>query len=140
MTPRIVLDTNVLVSAFLKAASHPGAILQSILRFSLTILLDERILFEYRDVMRRPEFDFNLGAVDEALAYFDRFGELIVAQPLALTIPDPTDKPFLEVALSGKADALITGNKKDFGRPPKEIKIVTPRDFVTEVLPQFYAL
>lgn len=104
----------------------------------MIILLDERILLEYREVLRRPEFNFNTGLIDETMAYFDRFGELIVAKPLAVAIPDPDDLPFLEVAVSGKADALITGNKKDFARAPKHIQILSPAEFI-KVAPKFYA-
>jgi putative PIN family toxin of toxin-antitoxin system len=138
MIPRIVLDTNVLVSAFLKPSGHPGTVLRHIRSASLILLLDERILLEYREVLRRPEFGFNPGLVDETMAYFDRFGEFVAATPLALAIPDPDDLPFLEVALSGKADALVTGNKKDFGRSPKDLKIVSPQEFLTEILPRLY--
>jgi putative PIN family toxin of toxin-antitoxin system len=127
---RIVLDTNVLVSALLKPLSDSGTILTHIRAERLVLLLDQRILLEYREVLRRPKFNFNAGLVDETIAYLDRFGEFVVAEPLSLLLPDPDDKPFLEVALSGGADALITGNKKDFGRPPKNLKIVSPHEFL----------
>lgn len=116
---RIVLDTNVLVSALLKPLSDSGTILGHIRAERLVLLLDQRILLEYREVLRRPKFNFNAGLVDETIAYLDRFGEFVVAEPLRLLLPDPDDKPFLEVALSGGADALISGSIKDL-RPSAE--------------------
>lgn len=137
MLPRIVLDTNVLVSAFLKPVSNPGAVLRHIRGGGMTLLLDVRILLEYREVLRKPEFSFNVGAIDETMAYFDRFAEFVVATPMEATMPDPKDLPFLEVAVSGKADALITGNKKHFGRAPKDLQILSPSEFI-KISPKFY--
>jgi hypothetical protein len=54
-------------------------------------------------------------------------GERVLAQPVAVTSPDPDDQPFLEVAVAGHADALITGNTRHF--PRCEVPAVSPADF-----------
>jgi putative PIN family toxin of toxin-antitoxin system len=127
---RIVLDTNVLVSAVLKPESKPARILDLVLSGSATLLLDQRILYEYREVLLRPKFGLDAGLVDDFLAFLDRIAEFVPAAPLSRTIPDPDDLPFLEVAVTGQADYLVTGNVKDFGKPPQSLAILTPEEFL----------
>ncbi len=127
---RIVLDTNVLVSGLLNPNGVPAQVLASIRSGKVTVLVDERILYEYRNVLRRKKFDFDEGLTDELIAYLDRFGEYIVADPLKINLPDSDDLPFLEVAVSGDADALVTGNKKDFSKSPKGVRILIPAEFL----------
>ena len=55
---KIVLDTNVLVSGVLKPHSIPGSILHGVLDERVTVLVDDRTPFEYRDVLERPKFSF----------------------------------------------------------------------------------
>ena len=134
MTPRrVVLDTNILVSALLKAGSLPARVLDLVIGGSIILLLDDRILYEYREVLRRPKFGFEEELVDELLATLDRMGEFIPSTPLYLTIRDPGDLPFLEVAVCGKADALITGNIRDYGQTPPGLKILTVAEFLREL-------
>lgn len=129
---KIVLDTNVLVSAFLNPYGLPARILDLVTQRKVTLLLDERILFEYREVLRREEFAFDPFQIDQVLAFFDRVGLFTASIPLDFSIPDADDMPFLEVAFSGRADALVTGNKKDYGRVHSEgPKILSPSEFVT---------
>lgn len=127
---KVVIDTNVFVSSFINPKSDSGRIFDWINSLELMLLLDSRILYEYRDVLRRPKFKFSTSAIDEFIAFLDRFGEYVSADPIGYELPDPDDAPFLEVALSGHAEALITGNKKDFGKTPKNLKIVSPSEFV----------
>lgn len=127
---RVVLDTNVLVSAQITPGGNPAQIIYLTLTVQILPLFDERMLREYRIVLQREEFSFEPFQVDELLSQLVNLGEFVVADPHPVSIPDPTDLPFLEVALSGRADALITGNKKDFGRPPKGLKILSPAEFL----------
>ena len=59
----VVLDTNVVVSAFLHFSSVPGIILQEALAGRVIPLLHEDILAEYNDVLRRPKFKFDRRSV-----------------------------------------------------------------------------
>ena len=54
----------------------------------------------------------------------------MIPLPLGIEIPDPDDLPFLEVAVASQADTLITGNKKDYGSPPKGLRISSPAEFL----------
>jgi putative PIN family toxin of toxin-antitoxin system len=62
---RIVLDTNVIVSALINPNGTPGRILASILNGKVKILYDNRIIFEYIDVLSRKDFGFNEEIIDE---------------------------------------------------------------------------
>lgn len=63
-------------------------------------------------MLRRPEFGFDTDDVDLLLGYRVRVGVAIAADPLPVELPDPDDLPFLEVAASGAADALVSGNRR----------------------------
>lgn len=132
---KIVIDTNVIVSALLTPTGVSAEVVRLATNPPFSFLLDERLLSEYRGVLQRPHFQIDPVMADEMLAMLDRIALYIEAEPLPYAIPDPDDVPFLEVALSGEAECLITGNKKDFGKPnlgkpPKELKILTPAEFL----------
>ncbi|RMG03019.1 MAG: putative toxin-antitoxin system toxin component, PIN family [Nitrospirae bacterium] len=128
---KVVIDTNVIVSAFLNPYGKPAKILRLVIQGSLQIIADERILGEYESVLLRPRF--NLPAED-VLNVMDTLRKISLYAPPYhgnLHLPDEGDEPFLEAALSGGADALITGNKKHF--PPgrcKGIKVVSAEEFL----------
>lgn len=113
---RIVLDTNVLVSGLLNPDGAPGRILDWILAGRLHILYDDRILAEYSDVLERPKFGFSQELAKAVVGYLRLSGESVTALPLSEgLLPDPDDRPFAEVARSGGAEALVTGNQEHFG-------------------------
>ncbi|PWH12848.1 MAG: putative toxin-antitoxin system toxin component, PIN family [Anaerolineae bacterium] len=111
---RIVLDTNVLVSGLLNPFGAPGRVLDLILTGSLCILYDDRILFEYREVLARPRFGFEKQLIQSLMEYLIVMGEGVSASPIVIDAPDPDDLPFAEVAIRGNADALVTGNPQHF--------------------------
>jgi putative PIN family toxin of toxin-antitoxin system len=111
---RLVLDTNVLVSGLLNPHGPPGRLVTAVAAGSILLLYDDRILSEYGEVLRRAEFAFAPSDVDTLLELIEKDGEYVGCPPSNVTLPDPTDLPFLEVAMSGGADALVTGNAKHF--------------------------
>jgi putative PIN family toxin of toxin-antitoxin system len=110
----IVLDTNVLVSGLLTPRGAPGRVVDLVIGGSLQLLVDDRILKEYRDVLSRGRFGFSPGDVSRLLDFVTETATPVLAAPLLRRLPDSTDEPFLEVALSGRADALVTGNARHF--------------------------
>ena len=132
----VVIDTNVIVSGLLRPYSTSADILRLVVHRSIRLLYDARILGEYREVLLRPKFRLNRAYVDTLLDYFKIEGILIAGQPLSSVLPDPDDAPFLEVAISGEADALITGNRRHF---PEEshgnVRICSPSEFLSGFFP-----
>jgi len=126
---RIVLDTNVLVSAFLNPTGAPGLVLTLILAGELKLLVDERILAEYAEVLARPRFALDRADVAEVTRQLEANGERVATSASVVQLPDADDLPFIDVALSGKADALVTGNARHF---PKGLGVVvlSPRDLL----------
>lgn len=130
---RVVLDTNVLVSAMLSGAGAPAELLRLILQGEHTLLVDDRILAEYAEVTARPRFGFDAGERGALLDAIAVIAEPVVARPLpGVPLPDPDDRAFLEVAVTGRADALVTGNLRHYPARAvaKLVRVVAPRDVV----------
>jgi putative PIN family toxin of toxin-antitoxin system len=130
---RIVLDTNVLVSGLLSPFGPPARILDLVLAGDLIPVFDDRILAEYGQVLARERFGFAPDDVVSLLHYIEVEGEHITAYPVSVVLPDPDDLPFLEVALTARVEALITGNVRHY---PAElcqgIVILSPASFLDD--------
>jgi putative PIN family toxin of toxin-antitoxin system len=129
---RIVLDTNVIVSALLNPHGSPGRIIDLVLSGAVIVLFDDRILAEYRDVLARPKL--RIAPVESAflLEFIETEGVLAPAPPLEIGLPDPDDLPFVEVAAAASADALVTGNARHFA-PALEtlnVPLLSPAEFI----------
>ena len=127
----IVLDTNVIVSGILRPYSKAASILRLVATGAITLAYDLRIFSEYRDVLNRPKFTFAKEDIDAFIDQVEKEGVLVSVMPLKFRLPDPEDESFLEVALAGKATAIVTGNKRHF--PKKECegtRILSPAEFL----------
>ena len=127
----IVLDTNVIISGILRPFSKTASILRLIADGAVQLAYDLRLLSEYRDVLSRPKFNVAQENVEAFLAQVEQEGFLVSVRPLEIHLPDPDDEPFLEVAIAGKVEAIVTGNKRHF--PKKEyggVKILSPAEFL----------
>lgn len=130
----IVLDTNVIVSGILRPFSKASLILTLVADGAVQVAYDLRLLSEYRDVLTRPKFNFPEENVEAFLTQVEQEGFLVSVKPLGIHLPDPNDEPFLEVAVAGKVEAIVTGNKRHF--PKKEyqgVRILSPAEFLEAV-------
>lgn len=131
---KIVLDTNVLVSAFIKPQSNAAKILRLVLQGDVHIIVNEYILTEYYEVLARPKFDLKFDKVQTILELIRSKSIKAPALAKSFHLPDCSDEPFLEAALAGHAHVLITGNKKHFPKKScKGQKVVTPQEFLSEL-------
>ncbi len=126
---RVVVDTNVLVSGLLNAEGPPGLVVNRVLSRAVTALYDSRMLAEYREVLARPRLRIPAPDADGLCLFIEKYGERVEARPVSLPVPDPDDLPFIEVALSGAADALVTGNTRHFSGA-FEFKILSPSELI----------
>jgi uncharacterized protein len=128
---RVVLDTNVLVSAALKQKSMPGmaALLVERRGDLLKSLATEQQLFK---VVARPYFDALIDPDTRAwLKKLMAAAELITIIERIVACRDPTDDKFLELAVNGHADLIVSGDGDLLALNPfREIPIVTPAVFV----------
>lgn len=131
----IVLDTNVLVSGLLNPNGAPGRILDLILGNRIVLLYDDRILGEYEEVLGRPQLGIERDRVKVILSFIRLAGEHITGFPLpADLLPDGDDLMFVEIAVSGKAEALVTGNLKHFiGLDGYEITVLSPIQLIQKI-------
>jgi uncharacterized protein len=123
----IVLDTNVLVSGLINPDGNPAKILNMVLNGEIILLYDIMILDEYRQVLRRDKFGFPEDIVEPFLDFIAGEGISVTPNPTSIKFKDEDDKKFYEVAISGNADYLITGNKIHF---PREKTIISPTEFL----------
>ena len=123
---KVVLDTNVLVSALWTPAGNASAIVSLMLTDKIIPCFDWRIVDEYRAVLSRPRLAFPADYVDRLLAEITGRGLSITVSPSTMALPDEEDRKFYDVATFCEA-YLITGNAKHY---PKEPMITSPASFL----------
>jgi putative PIN family toxin of toxin-antitoxin system len=128
---RIVVDTNVVVSGLLSDNGAPAQVVDLVLTGDIDLVVDDRIITEYTDLLARPELALDPTEVTAFLG-ITAYAEHVVGVPIPVTLPDPDDVPFLEVAVAAAADAIVTGNLKHFRTPEGTLAIplLTPRQLL----------
>jgi len=129
---RIVVDTNVLISRLLSAESVPGRAVRRAVE-EAQLLLSEPTFDEIAEVLSRPKFEPYLSAVERQtfLAFLDRVAEKVPLTHVIRACRDPNDDKFLEAAVSGQADVLITGDRDLLALDPFQgIPIITPASYL----------
>ncbi len=128
---RVVIDTNVLVGAALKRNSTPAAAAGAVQRRDVLLksLATEQQLFE---VVARPYFVPLIGNDTRAwLRELMSAAELVAIAERIAACRDPTDDKFLELAVNGHADLIISGDADLLALNPfRSIPIVAPAAFV----------
>jgi putative PIN family toxin of toxin-antitoxin system len=112
MTKRVILDTNVLLSRLLLPDSITASAVRRILDRAQPIV-SEQTLRELAETLSRPKFDRYISRPDRQ-RFFELFARVAEWVPVMTTIRrcrDPKDDKFLELAVDGKADWMITGDK-----------------------------
>jgi putative PIN family toxin of toxin-antitoxin system len=132
---RLVIDTNVLVSAALKSEGLQRTTLLLSITKPARFYISPPILEEYAEVLSRPELSIRKGLRLQLLQLVKNRGHLVSPSRRIEVTSDPDDNIFVECADAARADYLVTGNRRHF--PPfwKNTKIITPREFVTLVAP-----
>ena len=130
--PRVVLDTNVLVSAFLTPKGLPAQIVNLAWQGKLQPCYNQEIIDEYEEILARPGFKFKIPQQDikEVIGTIKKDGLSYDVEPSIFSTPDETDRVFYDVAKASGA-FLITNNVKHY---PKDKFIFTPSDFVDTFL------
>jgi putative PIN family toxin of toxin-antitoxin system len=135
---KIVLDTNVLVSGLLSPHSPPGQIVRMVAAGDIVLCYDARITTEYRNVLLYPKFNFDVNRVDSLIDVITSAGIPIAAKPVSPLLPDPEDTKFLEVAITGTAEYLVTGNLKHYPKSKRHrVKVIIPAGFIQKSAPFF---
>jgi len=130
---RVVLDTNVFVSAVLGGMLEP--ILDGWQTGKFAVVVSDEIVREYLTVLQRPKFGLSGKVIDTIAAFI--FHKAIFITPLVsmqIIQSDPSDDKFLEAAVSGEADCIVSGDKhllaiKHF----RDVYIISARQFIEQL-------
>lgn len=127
---RVVLDTNIIVSAYLNPLGQPFRILKLALAGLVRLYASEPILAEYQELLRRKSFPLNLRRAALLLKKIRSASSIVNPASRLNVTPDPDDNIFLECAEAAKAHFLVTGNTRHFPKQWKYTKCVSPTAFL----------
>ena len=132
---RLVIDTNIVVSAALKPDGLQRTVLLVAIAKPARLYVTEAIVAEYREVLARPELKIRKGLRQQLLQLIRSHAHSVMsARPLLVAV-DPGDNKFLECAEAARADYLVTGNQRHFPKFWQKTKVITPREFISIVAP-----
>lgn len=134
-----VIDTNVIVSAVMafnksNEESSPYIILANVLAGRVIPLFSSEIIDEYKDVLSRKKFKFDVNLVDTLIEAIKKHGIDTKKADIDEILPDPKDVVFYQVTLEGQKSQntyLVTGNLKHF---PSKPFIVSPKQMIDIML------
>lgn len=132
---RLVIDTNILVSAALKPDSLQRTTLILATTKPARLYVSQAILDEYADVLSRQELRIRKGLRLQLLQFIKNSAHVVAPSRRLDVCSDPDDNSFLECADKAGADYLITGNSRHFPKFWKKTKIITAREFISIVSP-----
>ena len=130
---RVVFDTNVLVSALLFERSVPAQAMFAAMDAG-EILLSETLVNEINEILQRKKFERYISAEqrEEFLIALVQSAELVEITETITACRDPKDNHILELAVSGGAQVIVTGDSDLLVLNPfQEIQILPPRDFLS---------
>jgi uncharacterized protein len=132
---RIVLDTNIIVSAALKPEELPRTVFLVSITKPARLYGSDAIVDEYREVLARPEFRIRKGLRQQFLQLIRNRARVVHPARALHVTKDADDNKFLECADAARADYLVTGNLRHFPRFWKNTKVITAREFIDVVAP-----
>ena len=131
---RIIIDTNVLLSAVRSKSGASFRLLSLIPDPRFDINLSVPLVLEYEEVLKRPEIGVPLGSdrIDDILDFLCRVGSLRKIRYLwRPALADPDDDFLLELAVECNCDYIVTYNTRDFLNTSSfGIKAITPVEFL----------
>jgi len=132
---RLIIDTNIVVSAALKPDGLPRTVLLLAITKPARLYVSDAILAEYGEVLARPELKIRKGLRQQVQQLIKDHSQTVKpSRPLQIT-RDPDDNIFLECADAARADYLVTGNPRHFPKFWKKTKVITSQEFLSIVAP-----
>ncbi len=129
---RVVVDTNIFISFLLIPGSPPNKSVKKVIHNDMLLVSDET-LEELVNVLARPKFNNYISIEDrqEFIRKFLRITEKVTITKRIQECRDPKDDKFLELAINGKADFIITGDQDLLiMNPYRNIRIISPMDYL----------
>ena len=132
---RLVIDTNVVVSAALKPEGLQRTVVLLAMSKPARWYVSDAIVSEYAMVLARPELKIRRSLRQQLLQLIKNHAHVVGPSPLAQVTSDPADNMFIECADAARADYLVTGNQRHFPKFWKNTKIITSSEFLAVTAP-----
>jgi putative PIN family toxin of toxin-antitoxin system len=126
---RIVIDTNVLISACHKPGGLEARVVSLAISGQITACVSPAVLIEYREVLSRPKFITVRSIANETLNLLEHHAVVVQPTNTLNVSPDEDDNRFLECAVAAQADFLVSGNLKHYPESWGSTSIVNARRF-----------
>jgi putative PIN family toxin of toxin-antitoxin system len=138
----VVLDTDVVVAAMRSPAGASAALLGAARKRRVTLLASVALALEYEAVCGQAEHRLAAGLSEREVEIF-LSAVIAMAEPVEPhflwrpQLRDPGDEMVLEAAVNGRAGALVTFNRRDYGRAPSAfgIEVLLPREALQRIKP-----
>jgi putative PIN family toxin of toxin-antitoxin system len=124
---RVVLDTNIIVSALLQPLGPPAQVFVLAIGGSIQLCISGSVYAEYEEVISRPRFRLSEDVITGTLHTIREKGFWVRPMEAIRACSDPDDDSFLEWAHAAQANYLVTGNLKHFPTSWSGTRIVTAR-------------
>ena len=137
--PRVIIDTNIIISAFIKRTSTSAILLKYWREGKFILIISHEILAEIHYVLLRPRIlaltKMTAGEIAELIALITEGAEIISPdRKISVSSRDFKDNIFLEAAIAGKADYLVSGDKDLLvSKKINGTRIITLRDFLEKL-------
>lgn len=135
----VVIDTNVVVSRYMSPAGPPAWVILRWNQGAFELLVSDDILAEYERALSYPHLaprhKLGRAGIKQVVAGFRRFATTVtVTERLSVIADDPKDDKFLECAVAGGADVIVSGDKHLLRLGSYQgIRILSPADFLAEL-------
>lgn len=129
---KVVIDCNVIISAGLNRGNCRKVIHTVV--HSHECILSTEILREYAAVSQRKKFALAHDDLVQLIYSVSWNARFVIPEPSVLRLPDEKDQIYLDTALSGGADAIVTGNLKHFPESNyMNVRVLSPKAFLALV-------
>jgi len=133
---RVVIDTNILVSALLQPLGLPAAVLMLALSGEVQLCVSDAVFAEYNEVIRRPHLKRPPAVIEGTLQSIRKLGHWVKPSVRVEECTDLDDNAFLECAQAAEADYLVTGNQRHFPDRWKKTKVIGARELIELLMEQ----
>jgi putative PIN family toxin of toxin-antitoxin system len=127
---RVVLDTNILVSALMKPEGREALVFLPAVRGQLEMCVSPAVLAEYKEVLHRPKLKLQPHEIENALKNVGKAARLVHPVHTLKISHHDSDNRFYECAEAAHADFIVTGNTKHFRKDLPPARVVNARQLL----------
>ncbi len=124
---RVVLDTNILISACWKPGGNEAAVVTLVAEGVLAPCVSETVAAEYREVAGRRKFAAQRECLERAIAAVMAKAARVVPEPRCAACTDADDNQLLDCAVAAGAEYVITGNLRHFPAEWEGVAVINAR-------------